>query len=105
MDEFNGRQSFFGGVRGAAARQAWSASRTRVRLRFGQASLAERAALVLIAALTLGVLLLILIPALLIGALALVLGWGWLTCRRLLRRLRGGPRDQSLRRNVRVIRR
>lgn len=93
-------------MKGAAARQAWAASQARVRLRYGRASVAERAALLLGAALTVGLLLLILIPAVLLGAVALVAGWGYLTGRRVVQRLRGGSRsDRSLRRNVRVIRR
>lgn len=79
-----------------------------MRGRFSGASLAERAVYVLAAAVTLGLLLLILIPAALLGILVLVVAWTWLTIRGWIRRLRGtggSRRDQSLRRNVRVIRR
>ncbi len=98
----------FQSFRAAAARQAWSSSTNRMRGRFSGASLAERAVYVLAAAVTLGLLLLILIPAALLGILVLVVAWTWLTIRGWIRRLRGtggSRRDQSLRRNVRVIRR
>ena len=105
MDESTGRSSVFGGMKGAAARHAWSASTARMRTRYGRGTVAERAALLLGAAVALGLLLLILIPAVLLGTLALVVGWGYLTGRRVMQRLRGPRSDRSLRRNVRVIRR
>ena len=100
-------QNPFGAAGRGAARQAWSTSRERMRTRYRNASLLQRLGSLLIFAIAIGIMLLVLIPAVIIGVCALAIGWTWIKVRRVIHG-RSSPRvpgDQTLRRNVRVIRR